>query len=158
MHEEIGKSYNETILLLMADTSLFDFVIPHAQNHLESLEWTAITDLYEHKRDAVEGIPNKDYSTDSYVRMAAIFGSYRKGVLDMELFFHQKSTSFLNKLKNSLYKAKKEIKGKSTFQKKKICQRYTEQFLHEMDEFDEMYKNEYKRIIPIVFPGSDDEF
>lgn len=152
------KNYNETILVLMSDISLFDFVIPHAQNHLENLEWTAIKDLHRHKKFAVKLIPHESHSIESYENMAEIFTNYRKGVLDMELFFHKKSTNFINNLKNSLDKAKKQMRGKSNAQKKSHKQEYIEKFIEEMDDFEKMYINEYKRIIPIIFPGSDSEF
>lgn len=143
----------------MSDISLFDFVIPHAQNRLENLEWIAIKALYMHKKFAVEVIPqNENHSIESYEKMAKIFTNYRQGILDVEFFFHNKLTSFMNKLKNGLDKAKKQMRGKSNAQKKSRSQEYINQFTEEMTDFEEMFIDEYKRIIPIVFPGTDSEF
>lgn len=86
----------------------------------------------------------------------------------MESFFHKQSPIFLNRLKEHIENAEKQMKridkakkehnkAKST-QKKDLSKTYRELFLKEMSDFQEKYFEEYKRIIPIIFPGTKADF
>lgn len=143
------SNYNETAPLIMSKVSYFDYLLPHAKNHLEVLKWTTIQKLHQHKRDAIS-----IQLADSFDQVGNILVNYRKGESDIEYFFTTKSRAFMNKLENSIRKAKKQLKGLSQFKRKNITLMYANQFLEEIREFTHIFTDEYDRIIPIIFPDS----
>lgn len=150
------KNYNETVPKLMSNVPWIEFVVQHAQGHLEYLEWAALRELHRHKRNAIATIPYGSNSIEYFERVAKVFTNYRRGVLDIEYFSDNKSGTFINRLKKSLQKAKKEMKGKNATEKKRIGELYANQFVREMDDFVQSFHDEYTRIMPIIFPGYND--
>lgn len=152
------KTYNETIPILLSDVTLIDYVIPNAQNQLEILKWIALKDIQKRKRDAVTEIlthiQNENHTIDAYLKIANIFTNHRKGVLDIEFVFQENANKFLNNLKNSLNEVKTEMNGKNKVQQN---QNRIERLKREMVEFEQMFTNEYKGIIRIIF-GIENEF
>lgn len=145
-----SSDINETIPLIMADSSYFDFLLHHAKNHLEVLKWTTIQKLHQHKRDAI-----RVRLGGTFDEVGNILVNYRKGESDIEYFFTTKSRQFMNKLKKGIRKAKKQLQGLSHSDGKNVTLTYTNRFLSEIREFTHIFTDEYNRIIPIIFPDSD---
>lgn len=137
----------------MSDLSYFDFIRAHAKNHLEVLKWTTVQKLHQHKRDAIRVQPG-----DGFDQVGNILVNYRKGESDIEFFFTTESRKFMKKLKEKIRKAKKQMKGVTELEhKKNLTLTYTNQFLRDIQEFTHIFTDEYDRIIPIIFPESDDQ-
>lgn len=139
----------------MSDVSLVEFVVPHAENHIENLEWVALQGLHNQKRSAISAMPFVENSINYYERVAKIFTNFRKGVLNMEYFYNKESKVFIEKLKDSLKEAKKQLSERNTNTKQRhLSEEYANQLIYEMADFEQVFKDEYNRIIPIVFPNS----
>lgn len=141
------SNYDETAPKIMSEAAWFDFLLPHAENHLQVLKWTTIQKLFQHKLYAINAQP-----AGFIDGVGIILHNYRRGEADIEYFYNKQSRIFLNKLKNSIDKVKKQLKGQSQFKRKNITATYANQFVREMNEFHEYFTGEYNRIIPIIFP------
>lgn len=146
-------NYNETVPRLMSDVSMMEFIVAHAENHLQNLQWMALKGLHINKRNVVNAMPNEKNSIKYYERVANIFTNYRRGVLNMEYCFNEQSKIFINKLKKRLNEAKNQIQNETN--NTYISEVYSNEFVNKMFEFDALFKNEYNRIIPIIFPENE---
>lgn len=134
-----------TVTELLKYRELAQYVEQHCENQFEKLENMVIQDLVSHKRNALARIPQNGATVEVYDRMAAIFINYRKGVVHMEMFYDKAFKRFLKKLKTTLKQTKKVREG-VTYDK------HVQWILGDMKAFVKSFRDEYHRILPMIFP------
>lgn len=144
--------------IMMKESQLINYIVPHARNHLQNSLWKKIKILhqYKHKALSMKAPQNGTKTIEEAIREVDIFKSYRRGILDIEDFFNKQSRKFIDKLKLDLKQLRKKTNNTNGQHDQKnnnnLHYQFMELFLNQMKDFDREFNNELERIIPIIFP------